>query len=383
MAAFDPAPDEIFGNPADLIENLGADMAARYADAEQRMIERIARLVRQGLDDPEALEDLAERQRVYAELRREGERIARELADPDYVAELLTVAAEEGREAAVARLGIVGIATTSTVTPNAAAAVAAIALDLSSSLDDMGARIVRWMPDIYRRVISTLVGSAVLGAETARATQARAVEQFLSEGVGGFVDSAGRTWRIGTYSEMATRTAVARAWRGANEAAQLEAGLNLCTIAIGASACRSCAENAGKVFSLDGTPAGTYLLPHATEARAAQVVIAGTIEQARAGRHFTGPNCRCVQLAYFVGLPIPEGKAWDPAAEAARDRLRYLERKVRKWKRREAASLSDVGAAAARRKVKAAQAEIREHVARTGVTRKSYREQLHFSDGKR
>jgi uncharacterized membrane protein len=78
-------------------------MAARYAEAEQRMIERVARLAAAGLETPD---DLADRLRTLRDLRAEGARIAADLADPQAVARIMAIAQADGTQAALAQLGI-------------------------------------------------------------------------------------------------------------------------------------------------------------------------------------------------------------------------------------------------------------------------------------
>lgn len=68
-------------------------------------------------------------------------------------------------------------------------------------------------------------------------------------------------------------------------------------------------------------------------------------------------------------LPYAQRTA-DPDGGAARERLRELERQVRAAKRR-GAPLAEV---------RAVQARIREHCARTGLHRQRYREQLHLGN---
>lgn len=364
---------------ANLFDDLGAEIAARYAQAELEMIERISRLAAQGIANPP---DLVERARVYGQLREEGERIARELADPTYAAKIVEIAARDGEAAAIASLGLSrDIATSSAVTSAAASATAQIALDLTSRLDDMSARITRWMPDTYQRVIADVTPNVILGVDTLRDAQRAGAQRLLERGVRGFTDVAGREWRIGTYAEMATRTSVNRAWQSSNNAATLSVGLNLVTIILGVDACKVCAAHAGKIYSIDGTPAGTYTLEHSTQSGTVSVTVAGTLDQARASG-WNHPNCRCVTVAYFPGLSIPKGTTYDPQAEKDRDRLRELERRVRDLKRREVAAFDDVTKARLKGRIRSAQGDIRSHVANTGQLRKSYREQLGFSDGR-
>lgn len=368
------------GSPADLIEDLGTVLAARYGEAEQQMIAEVSRRLAERLDD-DGTALVADRARVLGELRRMGQGIAADLADPEFADAVINIASVEGRAAALRRMGI-GVPTGgAALTGTSANAAGQIALDLFSSLDQMSLRITRWMPDVYQRLVSQLAPQVVLGTRTITQVQRATAEQFLARGVTGFTDTAGRDWKIGTYAEMATRTTVNRAWQAANIDAQQEQGINLVTIVIGLDACKVCAAHAGRVWSTDGTPAGTYRLEHAAEDRFVDVEVAGTLDQARAGG-WNHPNCRCVVVAYLPGLRIT-GSAHDPERERARDELRRLERRVRDLKRREAAAFDDVSKARYRARIRNAQRDIRDHVTDTGIMRKPYREQLAYSDGQR
>ena len=105
------------------------------------------------------------------------------------------------------------------------------------------------------------------------------------------------------------------------------------------------------------------------------VEVAGSLPEAR-GKGLLHPNCRHTVSAYLPGVSrIPEPQASRGTYEQTQQQ-RYLERQVRKWKRREAAAMDEQQAKAARAKVRAYQARIRELTAETGLPRKSHREQL-------
>lgn len=363
---------------ADLIEQWGAEMGARYEQAELDMIEKVAKYVKAGIDVPV---DLGKRMLVLDELRQEGLRIADQLRDPVFVQQVVEVAAREGEAAAVARLGT-QTAAGSGITPTAVQATAQIAADLSNRLDVMQSRITRWMPDAYQRVISMVAPNVTLGIDTMQQAQRRAAQAFLARGVTGFTDAGGAQWRIGSYAEMATRTSVNRAWTEANIHALGQSDINLVTIVAAVDCCRFCADAAGKVYSTDGTPGGVLTVADALDpTKTHQVTVTGSLDEARA-RGWNHPNCRCVVVAYFAGLSIPSGGTHSPEREAARDKLRALERRKRDLKREEAATFDDMTKQRIKGKIRQMDGRIRQHVADTGVTRKPYREQLGFSDGR-
>jgi hypothetical protein len=378
MPVYVPNPEG--PDPAELIEELGAYLARAYATVEQIMIERVADLVREAAADDTMSAAVARLETIRA-LRAEGRALADAVLDEELIARIMQIAAAEGEAAALRALGIGdGIADLSRITPSAARAAAAIALDTTNDLAAMSERITRWMPDVYQRAIALVAPSVVLGVETIQEAQRRAAASLIARGVRGFVDSAGREWRIGTYAEMATRTAVNRAYQEAGIATMQSRGVNLVSIIIGSSACKACAAWSGKVLSTDGTPAGRYRLARVNGDGFVEVTVSGTLADARA-RGWNHPNCRCAVVAYLAGLSIVTGSRYDPKAEQNRDRLRALERRIRDLKRSQSAALDEGERRRYGSLIRVAQADLRSFLEDTGILRRRYREQLTFSDG--
>lgn len=87
-------------------------------------------------------------------------------------------------------------------------------------------------------------------------------------------------------------------------------------------------------------------------------------------------NCRHTVSAYLPGVSkIPKVQPSRGTFEDTQ-KQRYLERQVRKWKRRQDAAMDDAARKAAWARVRAYQARIRELTADTGLPRKSHREQI-------
>lgn len=381
MAVYVPKPDA--GPVDDLIEQLAAEVAARYAVAEELMISAVAEKVRKGIDEG-TLESMTFRARALSDLRVDAERIVAGIKGSDLAKQVMHIAQTEGTAAAVERLGLLGpVSGGSGLTVNSTSAVAQMTLELSSAFATMERRMSRWMPDIYQRATAIAATNVLLGVETLGAAQKRNIEYLLARGVTGFTDTAGRRWTPGAYAEMSTRTSVNRAWQESNLDRLAVAGHDLVSLIGGVDACKFCAPWFGKVLSRDGaTPAGTHMMKSATGPGMVSITVHGTLAQARAAG-WGHPNDRCVPVGVFPGLSIPTGTTYDPQAEADRDRMRQIERTIRNWKRREAAALDDASKFAARRKVRDWQKKAKAHVDSTGQLRKNYREQLSFSDGSR
>jgi len=251
-----------------------------------------------------------------------------------------------------------------------------IQAELAGRLQAAHLAVLREPQDIYRRIISqaTLLAPGDDGTRRLHVAQ-HALNQFADHGITGFVDRSGRRWDITAYTEMATRTAASRAYTDAHTEWLLANGRTLVYITDVPGECERCRPFEGRVLRLDNGPLGeTFPVTRDKAGTPDTVRVSGTLAAARAAG-LLHPNCRHRPIEFEPGMWLPAGQA-DPEGEAARAHLRYLERGVRRWKLREAAALDDVTRKAARRKVRAWQAAIRDHVATSPVSRQPRREQI-------
>lgn len=396
MAQFVPDPDLVSYD--ELIEELGAELAGRYAQAELVLVEAAARRLRrilaleqQGAEGAalalrqRAMRDAElERAAALAELRRIAVAQVEQIRAEGLAERVVTLASQAGQAAAAAQLAGVRTAATRAIGSTAANATAALTLDLASKLEVLNQRITRFPDDVYKHVMSQYSPRVILGAQTTRLAQTAAVQDFLARGVGhvNYLRKDGSVhlrMPIGSYAEMAARTSAQRAWEQASIERMQQSGVNLGTIAGGIDACAKCAPWIGAVVSFDGTR-GTVLVQSAKSSGTVEVTIKGTLDDARAAG-WGHPNCRDRVVGYFPGLSTPRTVEHDPEAEKERAEQRRLEREIRAAKREEAAAMNDVDQKRAARDVRDAQANMRDFIDRTGRTRKSHREQLAFADG--
>ncbi|WP_437582722.1 phage minor capsid protein [Paramicrobacterium sp. CJ85] len=394
MAVYVPDPD--YPVPAaELVEDLGAYLAGVYTDAETRMLEAAAKRAYKILALEQDLGNLSEvehhramqrleveRAQALRELRDTADQIVKDIQDQKLAEWLVQVASSEGEAAAASVLaGTRYEAVRGTVPVSAAHAVGATGISLQSRLEVLNQRILRYPHDVYQQTIADTAPFRMLGAETAVINQRRAVQSFLEQGITGFVDRADRRWTIGAYSEMAGRTATSRAWQDAGVHRMQQAGLNLVTIQGSFDACANCAAWIGKILSTNGVT-GPVIMPHATQQGAVTVNVEGTLQDAR-NAGWNHPNCRDKVTAYLPGLSVPQQDfQYNPEAEKERAKQRELEREIRAAKRRQAVASDDIQRRKARREVLEAQKDMREFTKKTGRARRSYREQLHFADGR-
>lgn len=408
MAQFLPNPDGF--DVEDFIEQLALDLSNRYREAENELIEQLATrayrdlklqqlapstIVAGGLTaaerrrQNEALARLAaHRAQSMRELQELAVAITERLRVAGLAAELVREAAIQGEAAAAAMLGfgsrfpagVNGIGAPA-IGSYAGQAVASLGMSLQSRLEAMNQRITRYPQDAYQRIVSMTAPNAILGVMTGLQAQQQAVRKFLAEGVTGFVDVSNRRWTIGAYAEMASRTAVNRAFNDATQWRLQQSNVRLAVIVGGFDACSKCGPWIGKIVSLDGSPGGPRIMQSSTSDAMVTVQVKGTIDQAR-NAGWNHPNCRCRFAAYMPGLSVPQSDyQYDAKAEAEREEQRRLEREIRAAKRDIATAPDDVSRKRAERELRDAQAEMRQFTSETGRPRASHREQLTFSDG--
>ncbi len=211
-------------------------------------------------------------------------------------------------------------------------------LDASSALRDIDAELNesfavelshmrRDVDDIYRQIIEAQSAAREETAASQRWAMQSALDEFAANGITGFTDKAGRRWGLQEYSDMATRTAMQRASMQATMDSMERFGWDLCFVNSHMGACPKCQKWQGVIMSLSGKTEGYH-----------------TVQEAMDEGLFH-PNCAHILQVYFEGssrldLGTPAGWSDDQSTElyAARQKQRYIERNIRKWKRTQAAA---------------------------------------------
>ena len=360
-----------------LAENLALAVVSAYLEAERSLLARIAASVARGLDAPNWAEQQLLAVQAY---RRDAQATLAALQET--TAQAATVAVEtatnRGTAAAAAELAVAlgrPVVDLLGEVPGRGAVVR-LAAELVERITSTHPRILRVTMDAYREVIARVTPRTLLGAETRRDTAQAALDDFAARGITGIVDRTGRGWELASYVEMATRTATAHAAVDAHSERLMSAGMDLVQVSDAPQECKVCRPWEGKVLSLSGVTVGAVEREHATEdGRTVRVRVAGSLAAARAAGLYH-PGCRHSHSVYLPGVTkAPTGTA-DPEGDAARQRLRALERRVRRAKRLEAVALDPQARRAANARVRAAQKDIRDHVASTSAKRQPQRERI-------
>jgi hypothetical protein len=375
------------------VDRLSAATVVVFAAAEQRLVTGSAVLVKAAIANPALVPSLRGRltglsRSVSAEVLAKVHALADQVAD---------TAARNGNASAAREVralerrveGFHGSAMAD-IMPHNVTASRLIAEDLATRLAAAAQRITRYGDDAYR---AATTGGALaqinpaadiihrtLHAATPAEAQAQAWRELTARGVTGFTDAKGREWNLATYVEMAVRTATQRAYNASHRERLTLAGIHYFTPSTTGRPCPLCAPWEGRVLADRG--AGTVTEPDAATNEPVTFEVAGTIEDAYAAG-FGHPNCRHTMLPFLPGVTALVPNQWTARDEQRyRDtqKLRALEREVRKHRQVQAAAITDTQRAAAGRQVRAAQALVRAHTQATGMLRRTRREQTNLGN---
>ncbi len=222
--------------------------------------------------------------------------------------------------------------------------------------------IFRFVDDTYRRTAFRAQLYMDTGTVTLKQAVDMATKDFLDQGITCIEYADGRRVNIASYCEMVLRTTSQRARFMADGEQRDRWGIHTIFVSAHANACDLCIPWQGKVLIDDVYSAGIADGKHRLLSRAIE---AGLLH----------PNCRHTLATYFPGvttLPKVPDEALARKNYQAEQKQRYMERKVKKWKRREAGALDEENRSAAKAKVREWQGRIREHLKENPQLRRDY-----------
>ncbi|OZC52040.1 hypothetical protein CH286_04105 [Rhodococcus sp. WWJCD1] len=254
-------------------------------------------------------------------------------------------------------------------------AIALLHHEASFALNTLNTGILRATEDLYRRVVAQTVPTVISGVETRVKSTQRALDEFAKHGIKGFTDKGGRTWSMTAYAEMATRTAATRALTQSHQDRLLERGYDLVVISSHPRPAPQCQPYERQVLSLSGGNTGVVEVENALTGKMTRIRVKASLETATS-RGLFHPNCRHTSNIWLPG--VTDTTPTKPNDEGYEDtqKLRYLERQTRDWKRRSATALTPEAKKRADAKVKDWQKQIRDHTEQSGVGRRRDREQI-------
>jgi hypothetical protein len=121
--------------------------------------------------------------------------------------------------------------------------------NLRASRDTIG----RQVDDLYAKAGRRAALRAVLGADgSPDAARRQMVLDLRQQGLTGFVDKAGKAWKLDTYSQMVVRTTTREAVVQGSLARMASHGISLARVSFHATSCPVCKPFEDRLVSLDG-----------------------------------------------------------------------------------------------------------------------------------
>lgn len=318
-------------------------ITSAYDQAELRLLDKVQKLVLLGLDETVAADTLQGKKLAQLrELRQDTITQLRQLAklDSSASAELL-------------QLFLAGKSVAGDLQGTSSATFNNLIADYTKLLKDARLQILRQTQDAYRSIIGQVIQQSALGISTRIQTARQALDRFADQGITAFVSRDGKQWEIRSYVEMATRSTLHNAQR--------EGRLN---------------NIAGDLIVINSVPNPSPLCkPYERKV----LSISGkndrypSLASAKAGGLFH-PNCRHSFTAYVPGLTQLGKDNNDSDDYEESQQQRYLERQVRKWKRREVVADTSQAKTKAKDKINTYRDKINELVEEFNLVRKRNRE---------
>lgn len=252
---------------------------------------------------------------------------------------------------------------------------------LESTLDQYARAVMLTEAEVQRaertqKFLNEAAGNVATGVETRRVAMRRAIGRIADEGLTGFIDRAGHHWTPEAYVNMDIRTTVHNVAIQSTKAFMQDYNTQVFQVSSHAAARPLCYPYQGKFYSWDNS-SGEIELGNGTKV---QYEPLNATSYGQAAGLF-GINCGHYPIPIIPGMTIPHGadniqdkEANDKAYKESQEQ-RAIERKIRAAKR-VVEMAGDTATEKDKQKVKDAQAEMREFIARTGRTRRYDREQI-------
>lgn len=238
--------------------------------------------------------------------------------------------------------------------------------------EQMILQVRRIVQDSYNEAIRTAAAIVLTGAGTRVDAAREALRKLADQGITGFTDRSGRKWDMASYAEMVTRTASGHAAINGHMDRLSKLGVDTVYVSDSPEECELCRPFEGEVLSISGNTTGTL-----SDGKTVLCSVAESKEQG-----LWHPNCTHSVSIYLPGITDLPTDTEDAAAYEERQRQRAYERRVRKWKRRVSIEEGLVGkddpaAKAARKRLRDTQAEFKRWRDATGRRAVTQRTNLH------
>ncbi|TYB50245.1 hypothetical protein FXF51_56815 [Nonomuraea sp. PA05] len=374
----------------DLLDRVAATVADLYREVETALVRTVAQQLRKDLagdEQPQTVAFYQEKLDAVRKLQASARLILASLQErrARIIREAIAKAYRSGRDGAVAdlpqrwfpRSGVGQRARQAVaVIPNARV-LENIAQALHRDVGRVDQNILRAPIDAYRAVQAGAAARIVSGAFTRREASQAAWQRLIDKGITSFTDRANRIWKLSSYVEMLARTNAQRAAVQGQTDRLAELDIDLVYISDNVQECKLCRPFESKVLRRDDGPVGKVQVEHATQD---DVMVTVDVIDTMAGAMAKGlfhPNCRHSASAYLPGITTLKKGTADPEGDRARQKQRYLERRIRAAKEQAVGALTPEAKKDATARVHAAQQALRAHLAaHPFLKRLPYREQI-------
>ncbi|MEV0313533.1 phage minor capsid protein [Nonomuraea fuscirosea] len=335
-------------------------VAAIYYDAERELLRVVSEALVARLGEPE-WEGV--RFAELRELRRQADRVVRRL---DRLSDKLVTTGVD----AAWRRGVQRAMTDLTHLGNAkrigqGQGVIELARQTVARVQSVHTGALRTTEDVFSQVVAQVAGRALTGAETREQATQRALDMFARKGITGFTDSKGRSWSMGSYTEMAVRTAMSRAAVDGHLATLKENGVDLVIVSRLPFTCPRCDFWEGKILTQSGRTGWRRELSYVSEEQV-DVLVEGTVEQARTAG-LLHPGCGHNLLTYLPGATRRPVVRKHPADYGDSQKMRRMERDLRAAKREASVALEKKDRDRAEQHVQTLNDQIREFAKESGL----------------
>lgn len=343
-----------------------AEIREIYADAERRMLTKVAKRIARGIDNIKepgwAERKLAEIHALNREIQ--GDIVDLRKLDPK-IADVVEAAWKDGADKAAEDLIKTKLTEIHPPTEEALLTrgqqMRVAGQETVSRLAEMLNRAIPEVDRAYHAITLRASNLALTGALTGRQAAQVALDEFADKGITFFIDKLGRRWDIASYAECKVRTDSMNAYRDANASQLQDMGHDLVIVSTSSESCDICEPWEGQVCSLSGN---SDKYPALEEAKSDGLFHNNCT-------HVTGIYIECITPPMDM---IPASEKHDNYEE--KQQQRYLERGVRQWKNRGTVAISDDAKQKADGKVKEWQGRLRTFTEDTGRRRDYGRESI-------
>jgi hypothetical protein len=347
---------------------LAKEVRQIFADAEILLLQRLAKALAAGVDEPGWVQ---EKLLAVQVVRRQLDAVLRDLdeAAPGAVERAIEFAYNQGIATAAGELTNAGLGAAAFEVVQPTGAVFAFASATLERVVPMTFQIGRVVNDAYRDVINQVSTQVAAGVLTRREAARLALTRLTENGITGFRDASGRRWDMASYAEMATRTGAAQAMLQGHTDRIRELGIDLVMVSDAPEECSICRPFEGQVLSVSGA--------RNDEVLSDGVTVKTSLPLARAAGLYH-PNCRHSHTIYLPGITKRLTDTEDPEGDKLRQQQRAYERRIRELKRRDAIDHEFGGpkATASRAALRAKQSEFKAWREANGRKNLAYRTSL-------